>query len=227
MNIVIINGSPRKNGATATILHTMEQHLLQKENVHVDFVDISNLHMAPCKGCCSCYKTGHCYMKDDAERLSNRIEEADGLIIGSPTYASNVSGQLKQFIDRGHFVIEQLLHNKYAISVVTGENYGRRDTSKFLKKLLKYSGAKISGNIIHNLPFNENPDTNNKLKTKISYLADKMYNDIEKKKKYLLQYIFQKVTFAIGIKPFVTRKGESYKAVLSRWKKYQIITDKK
>lgn len=39
MNIVIINGSPEKNGATAKILHGMEQYLLQKENVAVKFVD--------------------------------------------------------------------------------------------------------------------------------------------------------------------------------------------
>lgn len=79
MNIVIINGSPRENGATAIILHRIEEHLLQKEDVFVEFVDISNLEMLPCQGCCSCYKTGHCYMKDDAEKLSDRIAAADGL----------------------------------------------------------------------------------------------------------------------------------------------------
>lgn len=218
MNIVIINGSPRRNGATATILHTMEKYLLRKEDVFVEFVDISNLEITPCQGCCSCYKMGHCYMNDDAERLSNRIEAADGLIIGSPTYASNVSGQLKEFIDRGHFVIEQLLHNKYAISVVTGENYGSSDTSKVLEKLLKYSGAKISGKIIYNLPFNANPYSNYRLKRKICCLMDKMHYDIKQQKKYLFQHIMHNVVFAVGIKPFVVRKGESYKGVLFRWK---------
>ena len=217
MTILIINGSPRKNGATAIILHTMEKHLLQKENVFVEFVDISDLEMAPCRGCCSCYKTGQCYMNDDAEKLSDKIGAADGLIIGSPTYASNVSGQLKQFIDRGHFVIEQLLHNKYAISVVTGENYGSSDTSKVLTKLLKYSGATLSGKITYNLPFNENPSGNQRLIKKIDCLTDKIYNDIKQRKKYLLQYMIHKAVFTVGIKPFVIRKRESYKGVLARW----------
>ena len=150
----------------------MEQRLTQKENVFVEFVDISNLEMTPCKGCCTCYKTGHCYMNDDAEKLSDRIEAADGLIVGSPTYASNVSGQLKQFNDRGHFVIEQLLYDKYAISVVTGENYGSGDTDKVLTKLLKYSGARLTGNLIYNLPFNDDPNNDYKLKRRILHLAD-------------------------------------------------------
>lgn len=217
MTILIINGSPRKNGATAAILHTMEKYLLQRENVFVEFVDISDLEMASCKGCCACYKTGQCYMNDDAEKLSNRIGAADGLIIGSPTYASNVSGQLKQFIDRGHFVIEQLLHNKYAISVVTGENYGSSDASKALTKLLRYSGAKLSGKITYNLPFNENPNDNHRLTKKIDCLTDKIYNDIKQKKKYFFQYLTHRAVFAAGIRPFVIRKGESYEGVISRW----------
>lgn len=219
MTILIINGSPRKNGATATILHTIEKYLLQKENVFIEFVDISDLDIATCKGCCSCYKTGYCYMNDDAEKLSDRIGAADGLIIGSPTYASNVSGQLKQFIDRGHFVIEQLLHNKYAISVVTGENYGSSDASKALTKLLKYSGAKLSGKIVYNLPFNDNPSSNHRLTKKINCLTDKIYNDIKQQKKYFFQHLIHKTVFTVGIKPFVIRKGESYEGVLSRWNK--------
>lgn len=226
MNIVIINGSPRKNGATAKILHAMEQRLLQKENAAVEFVDISSLEMAPCKGCCFCYKTGHCFIKDDAEKLSDKIGEADGLIIGSPTYASNVSGQLKQFIDRGHFVIEQLLYNKYAISVVTGENYGSSDTSKVLTKLLKYSGAKLSGKVIYNCPFNENPNHDHKLKTMVFSLADKMYHDIKKQKKYWFQYMIQKIIFAIGIRPFVIKKGESYEGVFPRWENMGLLLRK-
>lgn len=223
MNIIIINGSPRKNGATAKILHTMEQCLILKDNVSVEYVNINDLSISPCNGCCSCYKTGKCYINDDAEKLSIKIENADGLIIGSPTYASNVSGQLKQFIDRGHFVIEQLLHNKYAISVVTGENYGSRDTSKILTKLLKYSGAKLSGKIIYNIPFNSNPINDKKITSKINYLSEKLYSDIFKRKNNLLQTIIHNVIFSVGIKNFVKSKGESYNGVIVKWKRYKVI----
>lgn len=218
MRIVLLNGSPRKNGATAKILHEFEQQLLT-HNCSTEFVNISELVFSPCAGCCSCYKTGECYMKDDAESLSVKIAKADGVIIGSPTYVSNVSGQLKQFIDRGHFVIEQLLHGKYAVSVATGENYGNTGTSKVIVNLLKYSGAKMSGKVICKVPFNSIP----KYVAKYHALADRLYNDIEHQKKYPLQSFIHMILFQLGIKPFVMGKGERYDGVLSRWKRSKVI----
>lgn len=225
MNIIIINGSPRKNGATAKILYKMKERLLQKENIKVEFIHIIDLEINSCTGCCSCYKTGYCYIEDDAEKLSKKILFADGLVIGSPTYASNLSGLLKQFIDRGHFVMEQLLYNKYTISVVTGENYGSRDTSKILTKLLKYSGGKISGKIVYNVPFNSNL-LNAKIERKINYLADKIFADISKKKEYKIQLFLHNIIFYFGIKPFVKKKGEKYNGVVKRWREYHIIENK-
>ncbi len=216
MDIIIINGSPRKNGATSKFLHRMEEKLLLHKDVSVEFVNIGELNIMPCSGCCSCYKTGHCFINDDAEKLSARIEKADGLIIGSPTYASNISGQLKLFIDRGHFVIEQLLYGKYAISVATGENYGSKDTSKILNKLLQYSGAVLSGKMVLNLPFNSTPQ-NSSIEKRLNLLAEKLYADIKGKKKYLFQLIIHKIIFFIGIKPFVMSKGKQYQGVVAKW----------
>lgn len=107
MKIVIINGSHRKNGATAIILDKIAFCLRQYQDVEVKLFHVADLDLKYCIGCCSCYKTGECVYRDDIEALSKEIERADGIIIGSPTYASNVSGQLKTIIDRGHFVIEQ------------------------------------------------------------------------------------------------------------------------
>lgn len=218
MKIVIINGSPRDKGLTSDILHCIEKRLLQR-GAEIRFFDLSKLDMKQCKGCCACYKTGNCIYNDDAEKLSEEIANADGIVIGSPTYASNISGILKQFIDRGHFVIEQLLYGKYSISIATGENYGSRDTSKAINKLLSYSGAKISGKMIHNAPFNSS-FSNNK---KGFNIADKLYNDIDKNKQYLIQKIKHKIIFSIGIRPFVQKKGEKYQGVINKWKLIGII----
>ena len=217
MKIIIINGSPRKNGVTAKILHKIETVLLEHKCVEVEFINIAELNMSPCSGCCSCYKTGHCYMDDDAEKLSDKIALADGLIIGSPTYASNISGQLKQFIDRGHFVIEQLLRGKYAVSIATGENYGSSDANKIISKLLIYSGARLSGKMVCNLPFNNSLSENTKIDKKTRKLAKGIIKDIECRKKHIIQAITHKLIFSFGIQPFVKRKGASYAGVVSRW----------
>ena len=56
MKIVIINGSPRINGLTAGILHTLERSLLAQGAV-VEFYNLSELSMSQCRGCCACYTT--------------------------------------------------------------------------------------------------------------------------------------------------------------------------
>lgn len=228
MKIIIINGSPRTNGFTATVLHSMESNLKSK-GAETEYFDLTSLSMEHCKGCCACYKTGHCYMKDDATKLSEMIQDADGLILGTPTYASNVSGHMKQFIDRGHFVIEQLLTGKHCVTVATGENYGNRDANKVMKRLVLYSGGSLTGSIVMNAPFNSirfsAKDTSQiklfRFKTK--KISDQLYNAISKKKTYPLQRIFHCIVLNIGIKPLAKRKGDEYQGVMDKWNSLGII----
>ncbi|MDO5575368.1 MAG: flavodoxin family protein [bacterium] len=222
MKILIINGSPRKQGVTAQILHIIEKNILTRDGTEVSYIHIADLNILPCNGCCSCYKTGRCYQQDDAEKLSEMIALSDGIVIGSPTYVSNISGQLKVFLDRGHFVIEQLLHNKYAIGIVTGENYGSRAAGRILSDVLTYSGAKISGKLICNLPFNSTLCAHTDVQRKACGLADQLVHDIEYKKQYRIQSIIHKILFYGGIKPFVKKKGDSYAGVVHKWNQLNI-----
>ena len=153
MKIIVINGSPRTNGITESILRSVESELISR-GIDVEFFNLTDLDIGHCLGCCSCFMTGHCIIKDDADRLSEKIKHADGLVLGSPTYASNVSGLMKDFIDRGHFVIEQLLKDKYCITVATGENYGFKNTLKVLDDLIIFSGGILCGHVSLKAPFN-------------------------------------------------------------------------
>lgn len=222
MKIVIVNGSYRKNGATALILSEMHQQLKKYSDVDVQMIHVADLELKYCVGCGSCYKTGSCIYKDDIENLSLSIAEADGVILGSPTYASNVSGQMKVIIDRGHFVMEQLLYGKYAISVTTYENYGGRDSVKILNRLLSYSGAKISGTIVIQNKFNLNPLEAIRLKERIEKVVYKFHRDVVAKRKYMFQSIKHLIIFRIGIQPFVIKKGSQYDGVITHWKKRNI-----
>lgn len=222
MKIIIINGSHRKNGATALILHEMYQKLETYPNVEIQFYNVADLNLKYCVGCCKCYKNGKCIFNDDIENLSGAIETADGIIIGSPTYAGNVSGQMKVIIDRGHFVIEQLLLGKYAISVSTYENYGGKDTAKILNKLLCYSGAAISNSLVIKTPFSSNPLGNHRTHNTVNNAAHKFYKDIHDQKKYLSQKIKHFIIFRFGILPFVRKKGNEYQGAAAKWKKHGI-----
>ena len=217
MKIVIINGSPRKNGVTAEALHMIESNLVN-EDINVEFYDLSEINMSHCIGCCSCYTTGCCCIKDDAEKLSQIIAESDGLVFGSPTYASNVSGLMKDFIDRGHFVIEQLLHDKYCIIVTTGENYGNKNASKVLKNLVLYSGGKICDSITFKVPFNDVDFVRDELGNRCHQSSGKLLTSLKSKKKFLLQTMIHNIVLTIGIRPLIKRKGALYQGVIDKWK---------
>ena len=98
MRITIINGSPRKSGATAKILKEIKKRLETRDNVSIAYYDISSKPIKTCIGCMQCYNTGVCHMNDYAEELNTVIRDSEGLIIGSPTYVSNIPGILKNYI---------------------------------------------------------------------------------------------------------------------------------
>ncbi|MCR5227538.1 MAG: flavodoxin family protein [Eubacterium sp.] len=221
MKVVVINGSPRKNGVTAEVLHLVENELV-KEGVDVEFYNLSEINMSHCIGCCSCYKTGHCCISDDAEMLSQKIFEADGLVLGFPTYASNVSGLMKDFIDRGHFVIEQMLHGKYCVTIATGENYGNKDALKVLNNLVLYSGGKKCYGFAMNIPFNNTESVRKKLVAKCYKASERLIKGLKKRTHHPIQTVFNHIVISVGIRPLIKRKGSEYQGVIDKWTKLGI-----
>ncbi len=217
MKIVIINGSPRKNGATAKILHEISRNLSLYNDTDIEYIDLSELELAFCKGCCQCYQLGKCIMEDDIEMLSNKIAEAAGIVIGSPVYASNVPAQLKLLIDRGHFVIEQLLKNKATFAIVTHENKGASTALRVLKNLFLFSGSTSTVNLRVKKLFNADPLKDKKLLNKIQNKSQYFYLAIKTGQESLFGKLLQSIIFNTGIKPFVLRNQGRYQGVLKRW----------
>ena len=224
MKIVIINGSPRKNGATAKILKKMQVKLEYKEDVSVSYYNLEEYSLLECSGCLSCYSEGVCHLKDDLESINKDVSESDALIIGSPVYVSNVPGTLKKYIDRGHFVLEQSLHSKYTFAVTTYEIGGSGDVISILNKLFKISGGILLGNIQIKLPFNSNPLDRPNVEKKIDKATNKIFGAIKyRKSKNLFDRLYNKIAIHQVLKPGVFSKPKQYKAVITRWKELKII----
>ena len=98
MNIMIMNCSPVRNGATATIIDLVKQYL-EKENT-VKSVCIDDFEIKLCKGCRKCHETAKCFQNDDVDKLMEIYEWADIIVTVSPSYWADVPGQFKVFIDR-------------------------------------------------------------------------------------------------------------------------------
>jgi multimeric flavodoxin WrbA len=223
MKVTIINGSPRKNGATGKILQMFKKCIEEKGAVEVHYVELADYRLKPCAGCERCYQTGVCRIDDRAEEINQAIAASDGVIIGSPTYVSNVSGILKNYIDRGHIVVEQALKDKYMFAVTTFEIAGGANVIRMLNTMFRYAGGIPSGKYALKLPHNANPLEQTKVLKQISRKAEKFHKALCKsKQKSLLDRLINFVALHIVIKPFVVRYPNRYQAVLQRWDKMNI-----
>lgn len=226
MKIVVINGSPRKNGATAKILKRMQERLENKTDVSISYYNLEEYSLLNCSGCLSCYSRGICHLKDDLENINTKVAESDALIIGSPVYVSNVPGVLKKYIDRGHFVLEQALFGKYTFAVTTYEIGGSNDVITILNKLFRISGGISLGNLQVKLPFNSNPFDLSGLDARVDKATEKIYKAITNgKTKKWFDKLFNRIAIQKVIKPYVIKKPKQYKAVIKRWQDLGIIKD--
>lgn len=214
----MVNGSPRRRGATASLLHAMEDSLMAFGDVDVRFFDLGCLELTPCKGCCSCYRTGFCCLQDDANAVVDAIEACDALIVGTPTYASNVSGQLKTLIDRAPLVMEQLLSGKRALGVATYQNYGGRNAANILRDVLAHSGALLCGVYKEKIPFNKKIQ-GSRADLRARQSARRLHRELVRDIRHPFQNFKRRLVFALGIRPFTLAQGAFYVGVQQHWNK--------
>lgn len=113
MNVIAINGSPRKNWNTATLL----KKALEGANSCGAQTELINLYDLDFKGCISCFsckrkggKHGVCAMQDDLTEVLLKVKHADAIIFGSPIYIHNTSSGIRAFLER--FLFSHILYNK-------------------------------------------------------------------------------------------------------------------
>lgn len=195
MKIALINGSPRKNGATGLILKKIENILKNNEsNFKIKLYNLQDIKFKNCLGCEKCYEEGYCVINDGLEDVINEIKECDGIIIGSPNYGSNISAILKSFMDRGHFIVEQSLYNKTCFSLITYEIADGISAMNILNKFFIVSGGKLRNKILIRNDFNINPLKNIKNNKKIINATKKfLQNLIKNKRKPLFQYLLNDI----------------------------------
>ena len=102
MKVVAINGSARKDGNTAILLRYVLGEL-EAEGIETELVQLSGAKIHGCLACrtCSKLKDGRCSQaNDDGNAFIAKMTEADGILLGSPTYVADVSPEIKALIDR-------------------------------------------------------------------------------------------------------------------------------
>lgn len=94
-----ICGSPRLHGNTQIMLEATLD-VCKAAGAKTELILLRKMNIQPCDACESCQKTGKCHIKDDMQDLYPKLWEANGIIIGSPTYGMGISAQARLFLDR-------------------------------------------------------------------------------------------------------------------------------
>ena len=107
MNVLALVGSERKNGNTARVVQMVEARmraLASSRGLVVAFetLFLSDHDIRPCRGCRACFDHGEvrCPIDDDVELIRRKMDAADGVIVASPVYVDDVSGRIKNWMDR-------------------------------------------------------------------------------------------------------------------------------
>ena len=133
MKVLLLNGSPHEKGCTYRAL-TEVAGALTKEGIEAEIVHIGNQAVHGCIGCGKCAATGRCVFKGDpVNAFLDKMEHADGLIVGSPVYYASANGSLYSFLDR-LFYAGSCFAFKPAAAVASARRAGTTATLDTLNK---------------------------------------------------------------------------------------------
>jgi len=162
MKVIAFNGSPRKKGNTAMLVNSVFDEL-KKVGIETEFLQLGGKDIKGCLGCMKCFEVqdNTCVSRKDdiLNEYLQKMIEADGIIIGSPTYFSNVSSEVKALIDRAGLVSianGHLLKRKVGAAVVAVRRAGATNVFDAINKFFFINQVIVPGSIYWNMGFGFN-----------------------------------------------------------------------
>lgn len=142
MKVLLINGSPNKEGCTYTALSEVAA-TLRKHNIETELLYLGVKPIAGCIACGSCMETGFCFRDDAVRDVQARLDEFDAIVIGSPVYYSAPSGQLVSFLNRLFYGTQSRMAGKLGASVVSCRRGGASATFEQLNQYFTIANMPI------------------------------------------------------------------------------------
>lgn len=154
MKVIMINGSPHENGTTFRALNEVAREL-KNNGVDSEIITVGNCQVVGCDVCGACAKLGKCVKDDIVNTLIEKIENADGLIVGSPVYYASLNGSLKALLDRLFFAKKSFAY-KPATAVAVARRAGTTATLDIINKYFMINNMPIVSSQYWNMVFGSN-----------------------------------------------------------------------
>src|SRR5512143_3670676 len=158
MKVVAFNGSARKDGNTAMLINHVLQEL-EAEGIATELVQLSGKKIRGCTACFKCWKNKdrHCAVKNDfLNECIDKMVEADGIILGSPTYFADVSAEMKALIDRSGMTAranDHMFGRKVGAAVVAVRRAGAIHVYDTINHFFLIGQMVVPGSIYWNMGF--------------------------------------------------------------------------
>ena len=143
MKVLLINGSPRKDGNTAIALNEMIK-VFESQGIETELLHIGGKDIRGCIACGKCRQLGHCVFDDIVVQASQKLAEADGLVVGSPVYYASANGTVVSFMDRLFYSNSADLRMKVGAAVSVARRGGQTTTFDQLNKYFTISGMPVA-----------------------------------------------------------------------------------
>jgi len=158
MKVIAINGSPRKKGNTSILIQTVFKELIS-QGIETEEINVGIKSIHGCVACMKCKETldNKCIIKLDAfNEIFEKMIDADGIILGSPVYCADLTGQIKVFLDRATVVSavnDDIFRHKVGASVVAVRRAGALTTFHSLNSFFNIHQMLTVGSTYWNMGF--------------------------------------------------------------------------
>ena len=145
MKALCIIGSPRNNGSTAYLVDQVIKGM-QEKGIEIARYCLGSCKINYCLGCKECYVAGKCVQCDDMNKIIDDFKESDIIVIGTPDYWGDITGQLKVFFDRNTPYANTndnripMKKKRYGIAISVREGKTERENLVILDSLEHYFG---------------------------------------------------------------------------------------
>lgn len=157
MKVILVNGSPHKEGCTYTALSEAAK-ALNSNGIETERFHLGTEPVAGCIACGACSKTGKCIYNDPVNEFVEKAKDADGFIFGSPVYYSGMSGQLCSFMDRAFYSGGKYMAGKPAAAVVSCRRGGATATFEQINKYFMITNMPVVSSQYWNQVHGNTPD---------------------------------------------------------------------
>ncbi|WP_138289677.1 flavodoxin family protein [Clostridium perfringens] len=157
MKVLLVNGSPNREGCTYTALKEVSK-TLEENGIDTEIFQVGNKPIGGCIGCGSCKKTGECFMKDCVNEFVEKAKGADGFVFGSPVYYAAASGSITSFLDRAFYSGGKHMAFKPGAVICSARRAGTTSTLDQLSKYITICNMPVVSSQYWNMVHGNTPE---------------------------------------------------------------------